>query len=399
MLLFVIIFIIFIINIQFLIKNIFFGVDSVNFFMFTNTYPFSKDIAEGTLLFVILCTVGFCVGYYLAKISVFKNKKNLSVPRAISEINLPLTVKLFTFFILVQIIIGIYVLFISNMNYAAINEAKRSMNFLFELRMLPMLLLSYVCMNVHPKEWMQRKVLRPIRFLLPIYLMLTVMLQARSVTFELVSVLIICWLLWYGNKVRIKYIVVLCLALLAPNLLVLFRFVGADLLNINYVLDNLFSLEYSIIFVNIVSAAMVYNSGPLWGASFIPNLFLIVPSPVREFLGWGSKYTEVNSIIAQDAGVYGGGFSLFAEMYINFNWWSILGFILLGLFIGKIIKTAMKKIGRSSIINAAAPLIYISFLLLLRNDLGVFIKYVVQVFLICLILAPIIKNRFFLKGL
>lgn len=396
MLLFFIIFVIFIINIQFLIRNIFFDVDSVQFFMFNNTYPFTKDMAEETLLFVFVCTIALCVGYWFSSscISYRRNRVRMYVVRSVSEFSL--AINMISIFLLIQIIAAAYVIFDSGFSYVAINESKRNFNFIFELRMLPLLLLSYVCLNLNPKTWFgERKLILPMT-LLVIYIVLSISLQARSVVFQVVAILMFCWLAWNGNKIKIKYILLLCCALIIPNILILFRFFGSGLLSLDYIAGNLFTIEYSVIFNNILSGVILSDSDPLWGESFIPNLMLVVPSPLRELLDIGSGSTDVYSTIGKNSGVLGGGFSLFAEMYLNFKWWSIFGFVIFGLFLGKITTGALFHLSRANILNAAAPLVYISFVLLLRNDLGVFMKYVIQLYIMCVIIYPVIKKRNYL---
>ena len=381
-------------HLQFLVRNIFFGADGAHYFSFYLPYPYSRDVAIETLLFSASCAVMFFIGYLLSKhllvskiLKIRDNSKAIQVsPRAIHCLAASLGV---------QIAVSVYVLLNAGLNYQDITELKGYLGFIFELRMFALLLLSYVLINIPVSLWLSDKRLRFVRYLYISYILLAILLQARSVVFEAAAVPAFCYLMWTGNKVRLKYLALLAFSFVVPNLIVLIRLhVSLDSVD---VFTDLFSLEYSVLLNNLLSHAIYSKNLPVWGATFFPSMILLIPSPLRDVLG----ITVVKSYLyvqeSLEAGVTGGGFSLLAEMFMNFGWLSIFCFLLFGIYIGNVLRGA-SKVGRVGLYYASAPLVYIAFILCFRNDFGVFLKYVTQLLIATAILSLMLRARLGSRG-
>ena len=126
--------------------------------------------------------------------------------------------------------------------------------------------------------------------------------------------------------------------------------------------------------------------------SFLPQLGLIIPSPIRNLLEIQATNTDYIEDLSEAAEVYGGGFSLVAQMYTDFGWFSPLVFGLLGLLIGRVNYQA-SKVGRVKLLYATAPLLYSIFILTFRNDFGVFLKYTIQLFMMAVVLNFLLRIR------
>lgn len=125
---------------------------------------------------------------------------------------------------------------------------------------------------------------------------------------------------------------------------------------------------------------MYQNKPPLYGATIYEGFKLVVPSFLRTPLGIKRDETTIREL-AEDADVFGGGFSIMAEMYINWKWASPLFFLIYGLYFGGNDNRWFNKKGLR-MLDCTAPLIYAYFILSFRNDAAVFIKLLIQVTLV-----------------
>lgn len=390
MLLLFILFIFYIMHIHFMLRNIYWGASGAHFFDIYNSYRFSQDVALETLAFCVSCTVAFGIGYILSK-GVLDKRLVKQTIKPISEKYINKTIGYLNIFLALQIAWSLYALCVTRLSYGAVIQLKMSMSFMFESRMVALLLLSFVYLNTPPKEWLKEKRLKLTAIMLALYFIICVLLQSRSVVFECVAVIGFCWLMWHGNKIKIRYVFFSLCAMFVPNLIALPRFDSA--LDWQTKIDGIFSFEYTVAINNVLSSAIANNHPLLLVDFFISIPSLLVPSPLRSVLGTGitpGVATDYFEFIIEDAGLFGGGFSLLAEMYMNLGWWGILMFVFLGLIIGKFIRGAA-KVGRVDLLYAAAPLIYAGFIMALRNNFSTFAKYSIQVILIAIIMKYILN--------
>ena len=144
------------------------------------------------------------------------------------------------------------------------------------------------------------------------------------------------------------------------------------------------------ILVNFLGAAIYSELKHEYIFSFIPQLMLIIPSPLRNLLGYGVSDTSFQDELSVVAQITGGGFSLVAQFYTDFGWGSSILFFIFGLVFGRLNKLILRQ-SYISIYTAVTPLLFAAFILSLRNDFGVFLKYSLQLFVVALILALIGK--------
>jgi len=370
------------------LRNILFGVDEANFFMFLMKYPFSREIATQSLWFVLACAAGFLLGYKLAYRSGSKGAEDdalLFNPQKwrheLHALNLMGVVA-----ISYMAVVG----GVTGFSYGPMTQLRESYGFIFELRMVYLLLLSHLLLNIHWRSFLGRLELRMTRVILVLYLIGLLLFQARSAIFEVGVCIIIPLLMWAGDRVRVVYVAALCGLLILPNIIVLGRMGIPD--NTNELLEGLFSIEYTIILNKFLGAAIEYGFEADTGLSFFPQFALIIPSPLRDLFGIQAINTDYILELSDLADVHGGGFSLVAQMYTDFGLSAPLVFFLLGILIGGMNFKAA-NVGRVKLIYATAPLLYSIFVLSLRNDFGVFLKYTIQLFIVAVVMTTLLKIR------
>ena len=388
MLLFFILFIFFILHVQFLLRNILFGTDQATFFYFNISYLFDQATSQKALLFTLACAASFAVGYLL----LYRRRK-LSTVNMSAEVNLKsCRGELYTlnFAGLVQVVYGVIQLLNSGFSYNVMAEAKMDFGIVFELRIFFLILLAHLLLNVPWIQVIKRRELRLTRWVVIAYFIITLLGQARSGLFEIAAIILVTQLMWIGDKVKFKYVLFVVGALLVPNLIVLGRLGAID--DLGLLIDGLFSFEYSILFNNMLSAAIDSGGITNGSLSFVPSLLLIVPSFVRAMFGLEVVKSSYYVDLSAAADVRGGGFSLLAEMFSNFGWFAPLVFGAIGILLGRAFSRAA-RVGGVDFFGATAPLLYVAFVLAFRNDFGVFLKYVVQLYLIALFFRFAFKNR------
>lgn len=386
MLLAFIIFIIALLHIQFFVRNIIFGTEEVSFFTFTIRYLFERDVVIASLYFACGCAIAFAVGYLMSKRPRVSKFRSVYAGNLNARYTLPLWPLIFTG--ILQIVPSIGLMFESGLNYQLIAEVQQKSGFIFELRIVFLLLLSHLMLNIKLSELISRKRYRTARKVVYIYIIIAFLLQARSRVFEVGVVLAFSHLMWDGDKLRLKYFLILVGALILPNIIVLGRLGWPE--DLKTAFDGIFSFEYTVLFNNILSAAIV--NGPNSGGSFTftPSMGLLIPSPLRALFGIDIVKSDYYVDLSEVANVGGGGFALLAELYSNFGWFTLLVLFAIGLLIGYMNKRA-SCVGRVNLVASAAPLLYSAFILAFRNDLGVFIKYGLQLFVVTMIMHYIHK--------
>lgn len=386
MLLTFIYFVLFILHIHFLLRNILFDIDESQFFMFTMTYQFPKYIAIQSLFFVLLCLLFFTIGYGISyRKSEAKKIQSNNIPSTeISRNEITVLNCAAILIILFVTIIGIF----TGFNYGAMTLLRESYGFIFELRIVYLLLLSHILLNIPWRVFIAHKKYKLTRLILIVYLISLLLFQARSAIFELGACILIPLLMWRGDRVRFSYFFILAFLLILPNILVLSRIGIPD--NFNDLVDGIFSIEYSLILNKFLGAAIYTEYSSTSFLSFSPQIGLILPSPIRNLLGLEANNTDYILDLSSLAGITGGGFSLLAQFYTDFGWYSPLVFLSIGLLLGKSIKN-ISKVGQVKIKHSFAPLFYAMFILTLRNDFGVFLKYSIQLLFLAYILNIFIK--------
>jgi hypothetical protein len=381
MLLFFVVFIFIILHIQGLARFIFFGTSETTYYTFTTTYLYNRSIATQSLIISCACAAGFALGYAL-----FYRKRNQ--PRIDPAVKVDLkpfrtAIALFIVTGVLQIISDTILVVITRLDYNTIVDIKFNHPFAFQSRTIFLVLFSYLLLNIPFAQLWKRREFRFFRLITLLYMVFTVLLQFRSEIFEFAAIACFAHLMWNGDKVKLKYVVLVICSLLGPNLIVLGR-LGFPT-DPAVLMKGLFSFEYSTLFNNILSEAVSKGQDLRNGITFLPSLVLLIPSPLRDVLGIEVAKSTYYADIASSADVLGGGFSFVAEMFSNFGWFAPLVFAVLGALIGKM-NSGASRVGQVSMVYATAPLIYEYFILVFRNDFGVFVKSVIQIFVIALLI-------------
>lgn len=378
-----IVFVFYILHIQFLLNYLLTGEDEYIFFGWKFVYNYSNDIAMQSILYVFICLVAFLLSYKIAYSNKYVNNKQNNIGNSIFHIT-----NLFYALIISSLL---YIIIKGNFSYYGIIQVRDEINFLFELRIIPTILFSYILFNSDINDW-KKSIYRKLKIVLSIYILLILLTQTRSLIFEIFSILSIYYIKIKHIRFRKRYILYLLIVSILPNIIVLFRLDNnqIDFSNID-TYKSIFTYEYSLLFNNILSEIIDNNTNYSYN-NLCNNLFvLLIPSFLRDDL---SLIIDNSSLveIAHNAGIYGGGFSLLGELYLLFGYWSILYWVILGLFLGFSFRKLYNE-KSISIYIAAIPIIYVYFILSFRNGLDVFLKQIIQLYLIVLVLNIIISTK------
>jgi hypothetical protein len=378
-LIFFIFYVVFILHINFLLRNILLGHESDNFFNFVMTYNFSPEVSLISLEFVTLCMLSFYLAYTLIyrQRNKFIDQSSLYIGKNTTFITSVSAFMMASYLV--------YVSYKSGFNYGSITQFRAQNSFIFELRAVYLLLLSFHLLNIPISQIIKEKKYAFFRFSFIFYGIALLFFQARSAMFEVFVIFIYSYLMWNKDKIRFKYIVALCFLIFIPNILVMARMGVPD--NISELIDGIFTVEYSILLNNYLGSVIFYEIHNET-YSFLPQVWLIFPSWIRLFFDIEVGKIEYFTQVANLAKVSGGGFSLIAQMYSDFQWKAPLVFLVAGLLIGWLNKGAY-KVGSVSLFYASAPLVYSMFILSLRNDFGVMFKYMIQIMVLAMVLSLI----------
>ncbi|WP_188750935.1 O-antigen polymerase [Marinobacterium zhoushanense] len=386
--LYFVVFIFFMIHIQFLVRKLILGTDRVDFFYFSNVYPFTNEIAVRSLVYVLLCVFAFFLGFIFFRRNNIRNDfvyepYDAGVIKRIRAIS--------TALLMSHAILTIYIILVSDGSYGSITQIRKSFSFLYELRMIPLVMVCFIILNVKPSVLLRYKKNYFFIFSILLYLAASWFIQARSIIFEILVCFAFAYFRWYGDRFRFRYFVYVFIILMIPNIMVMSRL---DLERYSFfeLMVGLFSFEYSVIFNNILAASFLRTEDFAWGVTFIPNLSLIIPSPIRDYFGIDYVNLDLYRSVAQFGGVYGGGFSMLGELYINFGWLGAFFMFSFGCIYGRLTGKVMNNI-KVSLLLSGTPLYYSAFVLAVRNDLGIYFKYCVQLLVVTLILGMIFRSK------
>lgn len=375
-------FVVFMLHINFLLKNIFLGQEEAQFFDQAMTYNFDAATSILALQFVALCMLGFYLGYkiiYRGDNFACYNKK-IYITRMTTSVTVASSILI--------ILYVLYVGYVSDLSYGLMHQFRSKNGFIFELRVIYLVLLSFHLLNIPIRALAKEKKYKWLRITFVLYCIALISFKARSPMFEVFIVFFYSYAMWTKDKFKFKYVLIFSALLIFPNLLVMLRMEAPE--NWHTFIASLFYFEYEILLNNILGAVIFYQVDNEH-ISFISQIQLIVPSFLRdlfEFTKPNYDYIERVSSLSQ---VSGGGFSLIAQLYSDFKFNSFFIFLLIGMVIGWLNKKSL-NVGRVSLFYAISPLIYSMFVLSLRNDFGVFFKYSIQIMILGLIM------EFFRRG-
>lgn len=278
----------------------------------------------------------------------------------------------------------------SRLVYQLIAVELETAGFVLELRVIFLLLLSHLLLNVRIRDVIKLRRYRWVRRIVYMYLLAVLLVQARSRIFEVVAIIAFAQLMWNRDKPLFRYLLFMGFSVIVPNIIVLARLGWPG--DVAGFVDILFSFEYTILFNNLLSAAIA--EGKIAGGSytFASSMGLLIPSPIRQFFDITVLKSEYYAELSQAAYIGNGGFSLLAELFSNFGWNSVWVFGCMGSILGFLNSRAL-RVGRASLKTCIAPLLYVAFILAFRNDLGVFAKQVIQIIIIAFAMDLITKVK------
>lgn len=382
MLIFFMLFVVFMLHINFLLQNIFLGQEGAQFFDQAMTYNFDAATSILALQFVALCMFGFYLGYkiiYRGNNFTYYNN-SIHITRMMTSVTVASSILI--------ILYVLYAGYVSGFNYGLMHQFRSQNGFIFEFRVVYLVLLSFHLLNIPIRILVKEKRYKWLRVTFVLYCIALISFKARSPMFEVFVIFLYSYAMWKKDKFKFKYVLVFSALLLFPNLLVMLRMEAPE--DWSAFISSLFYFEYGTLLNNILGAVIFYQVDNEH-VSFISQIQIIVPSPLRNLFEFTKPNYDYMIRVSNLAQVSGGGFSLIAQMYSDFKFNSFFVFFLIGLLIGWLNKKA-SNIGRVSLFYAISPLIYSMFILSLRNDFGVFFKYSIQIMILGLIL------EFFRRG-
>ena len=382
MLIFFMLFVVFMLHINFLLQNIFLGRDSAQFFGQTMTYNFDVATSILALQFVALCMFGFYLGYKI----IYRGNSFTCYDNSIRITRMTTSITVASSLIIILYVL--YVGYVSDFTYHLMHNFRSKNSFIFEFRMVYLVLLSFHLLNIPIRILVKEKRYRWLRVTFVLYCIALISFKARSPIFEVFVVFLYSYAMWKKDKFKFKYVLAFFALLIFPNLFVMLRMEAPD--DWQTFIASLFYFEYATLLNNFLGTVIFYQIDNEY-VSFISQIQLIIPSPLRNLFEFTKSNYDYFSRVSNLAELHGGGFSLIAQMYSDFKFNSFFVFFLIGLLIGWLNKKA-SNIGRVPLFYAISPLIYSMFILSLRNDFGIFFKYSIQIMILGLIL------EFFRRG-
>ncbi len=379
---FTFLFIFFIFHILFFFNYFFFGTEYNEFFGMKISYLYDSDVASQTFVFTLISFISIFLGLISNKFFKFKAKATKLFRDTYNTISLKLLVIFITgiaFFISLN-------LFFELTGYGLIAESRAQSTFktaIFDLRYITLIYISYNLLNYKISDLFKARQRTYTLALSIIYIFSCLILQTRSIIFELFFTLLYTYLLWNKNKIKLKYILVLILFSIIPNLLLLFR---VDLYNLSFkdIVSSIFQYEYSFTLANLISTNIVNDKLLIFsdGFTFLSKLYILIPSVFRNLLDIQGSQSYYYQYISELSGVFGGGFSFLGELYANFGEFTYLILFIIGVLITRMIAINLANLGSASLIAATYPLIISNLILTLRNDIFPFIKICIYILII-----------------
>lgn len=395
---FIILFVFFIFHILFFFNYFVFGTEYGEFFGLRISYLYDTDIAIKTFGFTLISFISIFLGLSSNNFFKFKAKANKLLRDTYNTISLKslvLTVAGLTLFVALNF-------FFELTGYSQIAALRAAGTFkvaIYELRYFILIYISYNLLNYKISDLFKARPRTYTVTLSIIYIISTLILQTRSIIFEIFFLLIYTYLIWNKNKIKIQYILILIIFSIIPNILLLFR---VDLYNLSFkdIVSSLFQYEYSFTLANLISTNIANDKLLIFsdGFTFISKLYILIPSVFRNLLdiqGTQSFYYEYISELAES---FGGGFSLLGEFYANFGEFTYLILFIFGILMTRMISINSANLGSSTLISATYPLIISNLILTFRNDIFPFIKICIYLIFIAYFMTifskiKLIKNQ------
>jgi hypothetical protein len=364
-------------HILFPVLNIIYNVDSQEYFGMAITYNFDIETSYKILK---LASVFIFITILVRFINFGTKHKEYY------RINYESILYLFAFINLVVTTAMIVHSFNNQFNYGLISGNRHEISFLIELRVLSLLMLIFILDNLNFYNKKQ-KILIALSVLA--YSIGILLFQTRGILAEFFVILFMISRIKKFDSFDFKILIITSVLIFMPNLFVYSR------MGINFYenIDQLFSFEYLIVFNNILGAALDYQSRD-FEFTFINQLWLIIPSFIRSILDLNSSNNEFYESVAANGGVTSGGFSLLGQLYIDFGiFYPLVIFVIMFIFHFHYKSFFLRKHNGLNFFNYIFPLFFLIIMLGLRNDFGVVLKQIFQLYIVAAFLNVFMRLK------
>jgi oligosaccharide repeat unit polymerase len=350
------------------------SIDYFNYFMLFN---FENSYILSSLIFVILSLLFFIYGF---RLNILKNcfcKNNSFITKIYFNNKITYFLFFLTFFI--HIFFSSYIYIFGKSNFHLMSDIKQDYQYIGQLRYLFIFFSSLIFYRLFKLESNLIKYLPVILFIL-IYILFCLLTKTRSEVFEILSILVVPFLLITKDKFNLKFFLVIVLAvIILPNLLVLYRL--DENFTLNSLVDNFYKNEYAILLNNFLVYSFYWNVDS--NTNFMNNLFLLfIPSPIRIYFELVPNYDVYESYSRLFNN--GGGFSGLADIYIHFSYLGLFIFFILGSYLKFLVNNLL--INKNEFFIGLLPIFISTFSLFFRNTFLIFIKINVQIILVIIFL-------------
>lgn len=228
------------------------------------------------------------------------------------------------------------------------------------------------------------------------------MLGSRSVPFLYALTLIVCFDA-YVRRIPVYAIVLLFLLGSAGSFIIDHsrQFgIGLGVLDVDRVQQpiNLFHIFWNTggVFKTLLrTMEFAQETGLMYGRSIVDAITTLIPTPLLDFVGLRhelfrpSEWLVENSPDVEKGG--GLGYSLIAESYLNFGYFGVALFFLLGWFVSH--SYFLTQSGRSMFAGLYGYTLAVLLALHMRNDVAAYFRVAVYSFLVILIIQMLVKRH------
>jgi len=366
-----------------------------------------EGLTQGIVL-AIYCMLSLHLGALICKVFYSKNtctykSTHLSKYKLLNMKKVAVLLFLITFPFAFYNFILVLKLSISGGYVAVHSDINYGINSILE-KIVPFFSISLLMLIVANREHLKRA--RMIFLFAIFYYGLQILFGARGIPLLQIIVTIV---LWHSmvNKINKKRIIGIILWLIPLSaLLGIMKEVRANPLgywfaNFNSIfieslknnsILNVINEMGSAIYPTVASMLVCPNIIPFqYGKTFMYAIFTIIPN-VGSGVHWTKQYTDIANIVSLHFGTPFGG-SIVEEGYINFGWYSLLFFVVIGYFLVKLETYIENNKEKSEYLYPLYASISVQILWSIRNNLAPVVIYSIRYILITYILYKVINYK------
>jgi hypothetical protein len=366
-------------HVTFYIHYYMYGVTVHQYLNVQTSYRYSPYVAESSLMFMLLCFAALMAGlqtrHRRTLVAVEMNDRRLRW--------------VFRIFAVASIFASSFLIVTSlGSTYGDYVQTTYKYSFLHNMRIMALVPL---CFLLYGKTDMRRVDVA----LIVIVGLVTLASRTRSNIVEYIFVLLFAYVIRVRQTINVRTILLLVALLLLVNVVAIIR-QNPNLQALEGQNEHLLTSEYRQFAPTLVSEVMArFDQRPQCGATILNLSSLFIPSFVRDLFDIRNPDIECLTRIGKEAFPhYGGGFSMLAELYLNFHWWGVVALFFFGLLIKRSWTLLVQARQRGLVsIHVVFPLTFVTLQFAYRNALGIHIKSLVQLYLIAFVLAWFCSRR------